>query len=215
MKLRSAPCAVCGQTVIRAWYHFIPGVRVTCDDDCRALLVSMDAGRDLLLEPRLCLSCGDVFRARPSHVGVAHARGGADMCPACWRERAEAAEPDGPYLDSLASVFEALAVATAAARRLFWRPDLRCPRCGDAHRRAYEWSCRYPLAVGLCEAAEGPHVHSVCYRCGYETVRLQTKTPPAGFPTRGAVGGQVGAMMPVTESSARMAMRPESTTSLR
>lgn len=215
MRYHSAPCVICGQGVIREAFRFQPDVRVVCDPHCQAILAEADSGKRIDLVKRLCLRCGETFMADAAHIGTAHGRGGADLCPACWRDRILSQDADGPYLDTLASLFAAVQRVLEAARVALWRPKLPCPRCGERHRRTYEWSCRYPLGVGLCEGLDGPHVHSICYRCGYETVRAQTKTPPAGGPARGAGLGQDGAMMPVTASSANRAMSPDSTTSRR
>lgn len=200
MRLVAVPCSVCGQAVLREERRFHAGVRVICDRGCQAVLCSADSGAEVILEQRLCLRCGEGFRADRRHLGVAHRDGVANLCPACWRESLEEAEPDGPYLDNLAGLFGALRALLAKGARVFWAPRLACPRCGEPSRRAYEWSCRYPLAVGLCEGLEGPHVHDVCYRCGYEVVRLEMKKPPAGFPTRGS-GYGVGAMISSSPAS--------------
>lgn len=187
MQLVAAPCHVCGQPVLREARRIRAGVRIVCDRECQAVMSAGDAGHSVPLEKRLCLCCGEVFRSYPSYVGLAHTGRSADVCPACWRESLDSPEPDGPFLDSLASLFLALETMLREAARVFWMPRLSCPRCGLPHRREYEWSCRYPLAVGLCEGLEGEHVHSVCYRCGYEIVRLEMKKPPAGLPTGGCV----------------------------
>lgn len=213
MRFVAAPCHVCGQAVLREERRFRPGARVICDEGCQAVLCSADSGAKVVTEERLCLVCGEAFRSDLRHLGAAHRPGGANLCPACWREGLEGHEPDGPYLDNLASLFAALAALLMKGARVFWAPRLACPRCGEPHRGAtYEWSCRYPLAVGLCEGIGGEHVHSVCYRCGYEVVRLEMEKPPAGGPARG-LACHGGAM--TVSSSSNASKRPDSTTSLR
>ncbi len=193
--------------------RFHPGVRVVCGNDCKATLRARDAGLEVPLVARKCLVCGEGFLADTSHIGVARKQGGADVCPSCWREGLWEAADGDPYLDYYSGLFGAVWSLLASTARSFWSPGLPCPRCGDPPQRPYQWSCRYPLAAGLCEGLEGPHVHSICRRCGYEVVRLKTKTPPAGEPTRGVGLQGRGAMMP--RSSARTSRAPLSTTSLR
>jgi len=179
VRLASAPCEACGQPVLREPRRFRAGVRVACGDDCKATLAALDAGSRLEMVGATCLACGEEFLAPCGHIGLACRGGGVNLCPSCWRERVWEAElAQNPYLNSMASVVRAVRDAFALAARVWWEPRLACPRCGDLARGPYEWSCRYPLAVGLCEGLEGPHVHSVCQRCGYETVRLQTKKAP-------------------------------------
>ncbi len=187
MNIVCAPCDSCGQAILRDIRHVRPGHRWFCSQKCKDERHSMEVGGRVFLEERLCLRCGEKYLADPCHIGTSKRARGADVCPACWREGLEAPEEDAPYLDSLALLFASLARLMAASARAFWGPALPCPRCGDAPSRPYEWSCRYPLAVGLCEGLEGPHVHSVCYRCGYEVVRLKRKKPPAGEPAEGFV----------------------------
>lgn len=212
MRLIASPCHVCGQPVMREERKVRPGARIVCDRECQAVLSAGDAGHPITLETRLCLRCGETFRSYPTYIGLAHTGRSADICPACWREGLEGDDADGRFLDSLATFFRALEELFREARKVFWEPRLRCPRCGERHRREYEWSCRYPLATGLCEGLDGEHVHSVCYRCGYEVVRLETKAPPAGLPTRGAAVHGTGASM---SAPLKIAMSPDSTTSRR
>lgn len=215
MRLTALPCDVCGQPVFREERRFEPGVRVVCDRDCKATLRGIDAGAKIPLVSKLCLTCGEEFLADESHIGVARRRGSTDICPSCWREGLWEAEDGDPYLDYRAGLFGSLWALLTQAVRSFWEPGLACPRCGEPARRAYEWSCRYPLAAGLCEGLEGPHVHSVCRRCGYEVVRLdlaENKKGPARL-GRGGLCNQRGAMIP--RSSPSTAKRPLSTTSLR
>ncbi len=189
MNIVCAPCDTCGQAILREQRHVVPGHRWFCSSHCRDVRKSMDSGGRIFLESRRCLCCGEVFLADPCHIGTAKRAGGADVCPACWRERLEEPEQDGWHLDLLSTLFASLGKLLASRARSIWAPASPCPRCGDIPRAPYEWSCRYPLAVGLCEGLDGPHVHSVCYRCGYEVVRLKQKKPPAGEPTRGLVTG--------------------------
>jgi hypothetical protein len=175
MRFTPVICHVCGQVVLRERRRVQrdSAARVVCGKACRDALCS----GPLDVEPRLCHACGEAFLWNGRHLGGTHQPGGANVCPACWRESLETPEPDGPYLDSMAGLFAVMGALLARASRVFWAPAAPCPRCGDPARRTYEWDCRHPLAVGLCEGLEGPHVHSICYRCGYETVRLQTKGP--------------------------------------
>ena len=211
MRLLAAACDVCGQAVLREERRFEVGVRVVCDDNCKATLRAMDAGVKVELVARTCLSCGEAFLADVSHVGVARRGDSPDICPACWREGLWEARDGDPYLDYLSGLWGAVWALLSSTARSFWAPGLNCPRCGEPAHRTYEWSCRYPLTVGICEGLSGQHVHTVCRRCGYEVVRLETKKPPAGKPARGSSQG-LGAMIP--KSSPSTAKRPLSTTSL-
>lgn len=212
MRLIASPCYVCGQPVLREARKIKQGSRIVCGRECQAVMSAGDAGYGVALEPRLCLRCGETFRSYPSYIGLAHTGRSADVCPACWRETLEHDDQDDGVLDALAIFLRAVGNMLAEGRRVFWEPRLHCPRCSAPHRREYEWSCRYPLATGLCEGLGGEHVHSVCYRCGYEVVRLEMKKPPASFPARGSVPYGTGAAMSAPLS---IAISPDSTTSRR